>query len=50
MDPAPAIGIGLGFVVVIGANVMEGGNPTSLLLAPAILLHMAYNLVATLWI
>jgi len=38
MDPAPAIGIGLGFVVVIGANVMEGGNPTSLLLAPAMIL------------
>jgi chemotaxis protein MotA len=38
MDPAPAIGIGLGFVVVIGANVMEGGHPTSLLLAPAIIL------------
>lgn len=38
MDPAPAIGIGLGFVVVITANVMEGGNPTSLLLGPPMLL------------
>jgi chemotaxis protein MotA len=38
MDPAPAIGIGLGFVVVITANVMEGGNPMSLLLGPPLLL------------
>ncbi len=38
MDPAPAIGIGGGFVVVIAANVMEGGNPMSLLLGPPLLL------------
>ena len=38
MDPAPAIGIGLGFVVVITANVMEGGNPSSLLMGPPLLL------------
>ena len=38
MDPAPAIGIGLGFVVVVTANVMEGGNPMSLLLGPPLLL------------
>jgi len=38
MDPAPAIGIGGGFAVVIASNVMEGGNPMSLLLpAPLIL-------------
>jgi chemotaxis protein MotA len=38
VDPAPAIGIGGGFAVVVGANVMEGGNPMSLLLpAPLIL-------------
>ncbi|HET6151971.1 MAG TPA: motility protein A, partial [Marmoricola sp.] len=38
MDLAPAIGIGGGFAVVVGANVMEGGNPMSLLLpAPLIL-------------
>ena len=42
MDPAPAIGIGAGFAVVIAANVMEGGNPMSLLLIrpdPARLRH-----------
>jgi chemotaxis protein MotA len=38
MDPAPAIGIGGGFAVVITANVMEGGNPMSLLLGPPLLL------------
>jgi len=38
MDPAPALGIGLGFVVVITANVMEGGNPMSLMLGPPLLL------------
>ena len=38
MDPAPAIGIGGGFVVVIAANVMEGGNPMSLLLGPPLIL------------
>ena len=38
MDPAPAIGIGGGFVVVVAANVMEGGNPMSLLLGPPLLL------------
>ena len=38
MDPAPAIGIGGGFAVVIAANVMEGGNPMSLLLGPPLLL------------
>lgn len=38
MDPAPAIGIGLGFVVVVAVNVMEGGNPMSLLLGPPLLL------------
>ena len=38
MDPAPAIGIGAGFAVVIAANVMEGGNPMSLMLGPPLLL------------
>jgi chemotaxis protein MotA len=38
MDAAPAIGIGGGFAVVITANVMEGGNPMSLLLGPPLLL------------
>lgn len=38
MDPAPLIGIGGGFVVVVTANVMEGGDPMSLLLGPPLLL------------
>ncbi|HEX6515063.1 MAG TPA: flagellar motor protein [Nocardioidaceae bacterium] len=38
MDRATPIGIGLGFAVIIGANVMEGGSPTSLLLLPPMLL------------
>lgn len=38
MDPAPALGIGLAFVVIVVANIMEGGNPASLLLLPPMLL------------
>ena len=38
MDLAPVIGIGGGFAVVVMANVMEGGNPMSLLLGPPLLL------------
>lgn len=38
MDPIPAIGIVLGFIVIIVANVMEGGNPASLLLAAPMVL------------
>jgi chemotaxis protein MotA len=47
MDPAPAIGIGGGFVVVIAANVMEGGNPMSLILpAPLILVFGTTMLIS----
>jgi chemotaxis protein MotA len=38
MDPATLIGIGLAFAVIIGANILEGGSPMSLLLIPPILL------------
>ena len=38
MDAAPAIGIGGGFAVVVLVNVLEGGNPMSLLLGPPLLL------------
>ena len=38
MDPAPAIGIGLGFAVILGSNIMEGGNPASLFIVPPMLL------------
>jgi chemotaxis protein MotA len=38
MDPAPAIGIGLGFAVIVVSNVMEGGNPAALFLLPPMIL------------
>jgi chemotaxis protein MotA len=38
MDRATQIGIGLGLAMIIGANVMEGGNPAALLNVPAIML------------
>ena len=38
MDPATAIGVGLGLVVIFVAQIMEGGNPASLLLVPPMLL------------
>ncbi len=38
MDRATLIGVGLGLSIIIGANVMEGGHPTSLLILPAMLL------------
>ena len=48
MDAAPAIGIGLGFGVVVGANVMEGGNPMSLLQPPAMLLVFGTTILITI--
>ncbi|CAA9401171.1 flagellar motor protein [uncultured Nocardioides sp.] len=48
MDPATLIGIGLGFVVVIVANIMEGGNPMSLLLIPPLLLVFGTTLLVCL--
>jgi chemotaxis protein MotA len=48
MDPAPAIGIGAGFGVVILANVLEGGNPMSLLLLPPMVLVFGTTLLVTL--
>ncbi len=38
MDPATLVGVGLAFAAIIGANIMEGGSPMSLLLIPPILL------------
>jgi chemotaxis protein MotA len=38
MDRATPIGIGLAFAAIIGANILEGGNPMSLLLLPPILI------------
>ena len=38
MDRATPIGIGLAFAAIIGANLLEGGNPMSLLLMPPMIL------------
>jgi chemotaxis protein MotA len=48
MDLAPAIGIGAGFGVVVTANVLEGGNPMSLLLLPPIMLVFGTTLLVTM--
>jgi chemotaxis protein MotA len=48
MDLAPAIGIGGGFAVVIAANVMEGGNPASLLLGPPLLLVFGTTILVSI--
>jgi chemotaxis protein MotA len=47
MDVATPVGIGLGLTVVVAANVMEGGNPASLLLLPSILLVFGTTLLVT---
>ncbi|CAB4717123.1 MAG: flagellar motor protein [Actinobacteria bacterium] len=38
MDIATPVGIGVGMAVIVAANVMEGGNPASLLNVPAMML------------
>jgi len=38
MDPGTLVGIGLAFAAVFGSMVMEGGNPASILLPPALFL------------
>jgi chemotaxis protein MotA len=38
MDLAAALGIGLGILAIIAGNIMEGGNPTALLLIPPMLI------------
>ncbi|WP_030482650.1 motility protein A [Nocardioides aequoreus] len=48
MDPAPAIGIGLGFVVIGGANMLEGGNPMSMFLLPPLLLVFGATIMITI--
>lgn len=47
MDPATPLGIGLGLAIIIVTNVMEGGNPGSLLLIPSILLVFGTTLMVT---
>jgi chemotaxis protein MotA len=46
MDRATQLGIGLGLAVIIGANVMEGGHPTSLLIVPAMILVLGGTICA----
>jgi chemotaxis protein MotA len=48
MDSATAIGVGGGFAVIIGANVLEGGNPSSLIQVPALVLVFGATLCVTL--
>jgi chemotaxis protein MotA len=48
MDLATPIGIVLGFAVVLVANVMDGGNPASLLLLPPLLLVFGTTILVTI--
>ena len=48
MDPATLIGIGVALLVVIVANIMEGGDPTSLLMIPPMLLVFGATLLVSL--
>lgn len=48
MDAAAPVGIGLGLVVIVTANVMEGGNPASLIQIPAMLLVFGTTLLVTM--
>jgi chemotaxis protein MotA len=45
MDPATIIGVGLALVVVVVSNVLEGGDPMSLLLFPPMLLVFGSTLL-----
>jgi chemotaxis protein MotA len=38
MDPATIVGVVLGFAAIFGSMIMEGGNPASIILPPALLL------------
>lgn len=48
MDPAPALGIGAAFVLVILFNVLEGGTPTSVLLFPPMLLVFGVSMLVAI--
>lgn len=47
-DPAAAGGIALAFVVIVAANVMEGGRPTSLLILPPMLLVIGTTVLVSI--
>jgi chemotaxis protein MotA len=48
MDPATIIGILLGFGAIFGANIMEGGNPMSIMLVPPLILVIGGTLGAAM--
>lgn len=48
MDPATLIGLIAGFIIICVANIMEGGNPSSMLLVPPMLLVFGCTLMVTL--
>ncbi len=48
MDPATLIGVLVGLVIIVVANIMEGGNPMSLLLLPPMLLVFGTTLMVTM--
>lgn len=47
MDPATLLGLGFAFVVIVIANVLEGGDPTHMLLLPPMLLVFGATLGVT---
>ena len=48
MDPATLIGVIVGLIIIVAANVMEGGNPMSLLLVAPMLLVFGTTMCVTL--
>jgi chemotaxis protein MotA len=46
MDPSTLIGVGLAFVAIFTAQIMEGGSPTSIILLPPLLLVIGGTLGA----
>jgi chemotaxis protein MotA len=48
MDPATIIGILLAFAAIFGANIMEGGNPMSIMLVPPLILVLGGTLGAAM--
>jgi len=48
MDPATLIGIGFAFVVILVANLLEGGNPVHMLMLPPMLLVFGATIGVTI--
>jgi len=48
MDTATAIGVGGGLVVIVTANVLEGGNPMALIQIPAMLLVFGTTILVSM--